>query len=178
MTVLTPEVLRTAFAAFPTGVAALAAFIDGAPIGMAVSSFTSVSLEPPLVSVCVARHSTTWPVLRRAPVLGVCVLAEEHGATARALAAKVADRFAELDWTSDDEGAVLLRNAALWLRCTLESELPAGDHDIALLRVRELELFPGVAPLVFHGSAFRQLASGRAACGQSQHTRAGADHDC
>ncbi|MGZ4521325.1 MAG: flavin reductase family protein [Mycobacteriaceae bacterium] len=75
----TPTALREVFGAFPSGVVVLAATIDGEQIGMAASSFTSVSLDPPLVSVCVATQSRTWPQLRRAPRIGVSVLAGDHG---------------------------------------------------------------------------------------------------
>lgn len=154
---LSAEVLRNAFAAFPSGVTAVAGLVDGVPVGLAASSFTSVSLDPPLVSVCMARSSTTWPTLRLAPSIGVSVLAEGHGEIARALAAKTGDRFANLDWQAHDKGAVLVKGSTLWLTCTLEAELPAGDHEIALLRIEELEVFPGVEPLIFHASSFRQL---------------------
>jgi flavin reductase (DIM6/NTAB) family NADH-FMN oxidoreductase RutF len=117
-----------------------------------------VSLEPPLVSVCVAHTSSTWPTLRRAPSLGVSVLAAGHGDIARAMSAKQGDRFAGLDWHADESGAVLVNGSVLWLTCTLENELPAGDHDIALLRILRLQVFPNVAPLIFHGSLYRQLA--------------------
>jgi flavin reductase (DIM6/NTAB) family NADH-FMN oxidoreductase RutF len=154
---LSADILRSAFAAFPSGVTAVAGLVDGAPIGLAASSFTSVSIDPPLVSVCIARTSTTWPKLRLAPSIGVSVLAEGQGDVARSLAARQGDRFADLAWHAGDDGAVLVDGSTLWLTCTLESELPAGDHEIALLRIDELEVFPDVAPLVFHGSSFRQL---------------------
>lgn len=75
--------LRSVFGRFPTGVTAVCAEVDGAPVGMAASSFTSVSLSPPLVSVCVQNSSQTWPVLRRARRIGVSVLSEEHEPRAR-----------------------------------------------------------------------------------------------
>jgi flavin reductase (DIM6/NTAB) family NADH-FMN oxidoreductase RutF len=155
---LTPEVLRSAFAAYPSGVTAIAGLVDDVPVGMAASSFTSVSLDPPLVSVCVARTSSTWPILRRAPHIGVSVLAAGHGGIARALAAKSGDRFGNLDWEAAPGGAVLVRGSTLWMSCTIDSVLPAGDHEIALLRIHELQVFPDVQPLIFHGSSYRQLA--------------------
>jgi flavin reductase (DIM6/NTAB) family NADH-FMN oxidoreductase RutF len=63
---LNRDALRQAFAAFPSGVVAVAAEVAGRPVGLAASSFTSVSLDPPLVSVSIACSSTTWPVLRKA----------------------------------------------------------------------------------------------------------------
>jgi flavin reductase (DIM6/NTAB) family NADH-FMN oxidoreductase RutF len=87
------KMLRAAFGAFPTGVVAVAAKVEGRLVGLAASSFTSVSLEPPLVSFSVGKHSTTWPDLRRAEHLGVTVLAEDHGALCRQLAGPSQERF-------------------------------------------------------------------------------------
>ena len=154
---LSPAVLRAAFASFPSGITAVAALRDGRPQGLAASSFTSVSLSPPLVSLCIARTSTTWPGLRLAPRLGLSVLAEEHGPVARALAARGIDRFATVDWESTAADAVFVHGAALWLDCTLYAEVPAGDHEIALLCIRRLWTYPEVPPLVFHQSGFRRL---------------------
>lgn len=149
--------LRRVFATFPTGVVAMAALVDGAPAGLAASSFVSVSLDPPLVSVCVAHTSTTWPVLRSAGRLGISVLGAHQEAAGRQLAARGVDRFAGLGWRSTDDGAVLLAEASAWLDCSVERQLPAGDHDIVLLRVHDLGADPRVPPLVFHGSAYRRL---------------------
>ena len=156
---LTPDVLRSAFASFPSGVTAVAAICDGGPQGLVASSFTSVSLDPPLVSVCISRASTTWPVLKTAARLGLSVLAEEHGHVARSLSAKGIDRFAGVSWERTTGGAVFVHGSALWLDCTRYSELPAGDHDIVLLLIQRLRAYPDVSPLVFHGSKFRQLRS-------------------
>jgi flavin reductase (DIM6/NTAB) family NADH-FMN oxidoreductase RutF len=154
---LTPQVLRTAFGSFPSGVTAIAAMVGGQPMGMAASSFTSVSLEPPLVSVCVAHTSFTWKALAEAPSIGVSVLAEHHGETARNLAAKGPDKFARVDWSADDGGAVFIHDAALWLRCRIHDSIAVGDHDIVVLRVDGLDRFDGVSPMVFHGSGFHGL---------------------
>jgi flavin reductase (DIM6/NTAB) family NADH-FMN oxidoreductase RutF len=154
---LTADVLRGAFASFPSGITAVAAIRDDQPRGLAASSFTSVSLDPPLVSVCIARTSTTWPALRAAPRLGLSVLAADHGHVARSLAAKGIDRFAGVSWERTPQGAVFVRGSALWLDCTRYDEFPAGDHEIALLGIQQLWTYPEVTPLVFHGSRFRQL---------------------
>lgn len=154
---LSPTELRRAFGAFPTGVTAIAALVDGVPVGLAASSFTSVSLDPPLVSVCVAHSSTTWPVLRERTRLGVSVLGAHQEHACRQLAAREGDRFAALDWRSTRDGAVLLEDASAWLDCSVEQLIRAGDHDIVLLRVHEVDADHAVAPLVFHGSRFRRL---------------------
>ncbi|MFC8193314.1 flavin reductase family protein [Cellulomonas sp. NPDC057328] len=149
--------LRRVFACFPSGVTAICGVVDGVPVGMAASSFTSVSIDPPLVSVCVDNGSTTWPVLRGAGAIGVSVLGEGQDAVCRQLASRGGDRFAGLETHRTAEGAVLLGGSAAWLHCTVEDELPAGDHHIVLLRVQAYMAEPGLGPLVFHGSTFRVL---------------------
>jgi flavin reductase (DIM6/NTAB) family NADH-FMN oxidoreductase RutF len=149
--------LRQVYGTFPTGVIAFAAFINGAPVGLAASSFTSVSIDPPLVSVSMAHTSTTWPLLRRAPSLGVSVLSSGQDVICRQLSAKEADRFAGVDWSATDEGAVLIAGAAAWLLCRVHDVVRAGDHDVVLLAVDELAVSAQAEPLVFHGSRFRRL---------------------
>jgi flavin reductase (DIM6/NTAB) family NADH-FMN oxidoreductase RutF len=159
---LTPDVLRKAFASFPSGITAVAAIRDGRPHGLTASSFTPVSLDPPLVSVCIAWTSTTWPALRAAPRVGLSVLAAEHGYVARSLAAKGIDRFAGVSWERTRQGAVFVHGSALWLDCTRYDEFRAGDHEIVLLRIQQLWTYADVSPLVFHGSRFRQLRGNNA----------------
>lgn len=149
--------LRQVFGAYPTGVVAVAAEVDGAPVGLAANSFTSVSLDPPLASLCVARSSRTWPVLRRASRLGLSVLSTQQERACRQLAAKSGDRFAELEWDLRPSGAVLLSGASAWLECVVDQEVRAGDHDIVVLRVHDLDVTEELMPLVFHSSQFRRL---------------------
>ena len=124
---------------------------------MAASSFTSVSLDPPLVSVCVAHTSTTWPSVSRAPRLGISILAIGQESAGRQLAARDTDRFAGLAWRRTEDSAVLLDGAAAWLDCSVEDQHRAVDHDIVVLRVRDLDADHKIHPLLFHGSRFRQL---------------------
>jgi flavin reductase (DIM6/NTAB) family NADH-FMN oxidoreductase RutF len=152
--------LRTAFSAFPSGVTALCALQDGRPVGIAASSFTSVSLNPPLVSVCVAHTSTTWPDLRLIGRIGVSVLAHDQAHLARRLASTGLDRFESVRWMPTESGAVVLEGASIWLDTTLEAELPAGDHNIALLRVCGISSFAHRDPVVFHHGELRPLAGG------------------
>lgn len=149
--------LREAFALFPSGVVALCAEVDGKPVGMAASSFVSVSLDPPLVAVCPQNTSSTWPVLQRASHLGVSVLGETHGAAVSALASKTGDRFAGVDTVTTDEKAIFVEGAPLWLTTTVEHIYPAGDHTIAVLRIVELRMHNHRPPIVFHNSRFHRL---------------------
>lgn len=153
---LDPDALRTAFGVFPSGVVAVAAEVGGRLVGLAASSFTTVSLDPPLVSVNLARTSRTWPDLRRAGHLGVTVLAGHHGAVCRQLAGPAAARFDGVRHTVDVNGAVFLPDGLAQFDCTVEREVEAGDHVLVLLRLHALRHADDQAagdPLVFHRSA-------------------------
>jgi flavin reductase (DIM6/NTAB) family NADH-FMN oxidoreductase RutF len=150
--------LRQAFGCFPSGVTALCAMTNGKPEGMAASSFTSVSIDPALVSVCVAHSSSTWPKLAGLPALGLSVLSSGHGTVARSLAAKGVDRFGCVDWTATESGAVLVHGATLWLECTPFKTVDAGDHYIVVLEIQALLMKPDIEPMVFHRSAFHEIA--------------------
>jgi len=149
--------LREAFGTFPSGVVAVAAEVDGRPVGLAASSFTSVSLDPPLASFSVANSSKTWPVLQRASHLGVTVLADHHGAVARQLAGPVAARFTALELAISPNGAVTLTDGLTQFDTAIHREVPAGDHTIVLLRLHAVCRLTAVSPLVFHRSGFRRL---------------------
>ena len=156
----TGEQLREAFGCFPSGVAAICALVDGRPVGMAASSFTSVSVDPPLVSACIQRTSATWPVLKARPRLGLSVLAEGHDAACRQLASKHGDRFAGVEWDAGPDHGILIRGSSMWMKVSLYEEVQAGDHVIALLEVHGLETAPDTPPLIFHGSRFRRIDPG------------------
>jgi flavin reductase (DIM6/NTAB) family NADH-FMN oxidoreductase RutF len=150
--------LRDAYACFPSGVAALCALVDGQPVGMAASSFTSASLDPPLVSVFVNSTSATWRKLESLPRLGVSFLGADHDVMCRQLAAKTGDRFAGVCWEASAGGAVFIEGASVWLECSLYQSFMTGDHEMALLLIKSLKIEPHVSPLVFHASRFKQLA--------------------
>ena len=157
---LDPTRLRAAFGIFPTGVVAVAAQVDGRLVGLAASSFTSVSLEPALISINLARTSKTWPDLRRAGHLGVTVLSDSQAAVCRKLAGPVDDRFAGVAHVVSDDGAVTLDEGLARFDCTIHQEVDAGDHILVLLALHAVEhVDPAGAttPLVFHRSGFGRL---------------------
>jgi flavin reductase (DIM6/NTAB) family NADH-FMN oxidoreductase RutF len=158
---LEPTRLRKAFGVFPTGVVAVAAEVDGRLVGLAASSFTSVSLDPPLVSFSIANVSRTWPDLRRAVHLGVTVLADHHGTAALQLAGPVESRFEGLEVASSDDGAVTLADGLARFNTTIYREVEAGDHTIVLLRLHAVEHADDAQPLVFHRSGFGRLERSR-----------------
>ena len=137
--------LRAAFGRFATGVAFVTTEVDGTPLGLIVSSFAAVSLEPPLVSFCPSRDSITWQRMRHAGRFAVHVLAARHGGFARRAAPPGADRFAERD---------VLRDALVAIECDLAAEYAAGDHWIVVGQVRRLRLSSEGEPLVYFGGRF------------------------
>ncbi|WP_280435487.1 flavin reductase family protein [Nocardia carnea] len=149
--------LRRLYGRYPTGVAAVCALREGRPAGIVATSFTPVSMEPALVSICVQLSSTTWPELTKGGHLGVSVLASMHEAASRQLAAKNVDRFAGLSWFAGDTGAVFLADAAAWLDCRISSSIPAGDHEVVLLQVDRSAIDEAAEPLIFHDSRYRAL---------------------
>ena len=135
--------LRDAFGRFATGVAFVTTEVGGMPLGLIVSSFASVSLDPPLVSFCAARDSLTWRRMRTAKHFAVNVLAAEHGEFARRVAAPGADRFAQP-----------LRDPLAVIECDLEAEYPGGDHSIVVGRVRDVRIRRDGEPLVYFAGGF------------------------
>jgi 3-hydroxy-9,10-secoandrosta-1,3,5(10)-triene-9,17-dione monooxygenase reductase component len=133
---------RDALGRFATGVAFVTAAPDGAPSGLIVNSFTSVSLEPPLVSFSPSRSSLTWSRMRRAGRFAVNVLARQHEQFAKRAAPAGAERFAGLDWAPGPHGSPLITDALAILECQIVAEHPAGDHWIIVGRVDHLRAAP------------------------------------
>ena len=132
--------------------------VDGQPVGMTASAFVAVSLKPQLVSICIKRGSSTWQQLRTRKRLGISFLSHGHSAVARQLAQKTGDRFHGLDYETTIDGALFLADATAWLECSVENEIPAGDHDIVLFRLHRASVADDITPLVFHSSDFHTLA--------------------
>ncbi|GEE03079.1 oxidoreductase [Gordonia spumicola] len=149
--------LRRVFGQYPSGLVVVAALGPDGPAGIVASSFTSVSLDPPLVSVNIARTSTTLPVLRGVEDWGVSVLADDQSAVADLLRRPATERFDGIDWTSTDAGAVHIDGVAAGFHTRVHRIVPAGDHVIALLAVTNHFTSPESGPLVFHRSRFHRL---------------------
>lgn len=150
--------LRRAYSCFPSGVSALTAICDGRPICIVASSLTSVSLDPPLLGVCMTTGSKRWQLLRHAPTLGVSFLSSRHTRICRQLAGPTDVQFDGVDWQAAESGAVFIAGAAAQFECEIHSVQSGGDHEFVLLAVRKLSADPTIDPLVFHASRFHSLA--------------------
>jgi 3-hydroxy-9,10-secoandrosta-1,3,5(10)-triene-9,17-dione monooxygenase reductase component len=148
--------VRDAFGSFATGVAFVEASVGGTPLGLIVSTFTAVSLDPPLVSFCPARDSLTWRRMRQAGTVAIHVLGERHADFARRAAQPGVNRFAEP-----------LRDPLAVIECDLETSHPAGDHWIVVGRVRSLHLSSPSRPLVYFAGGFGAFHSQEIPCPQT-----------
>lgn len=146
---------------YPTGVAVITATTPNGPVGLAMNSFTSLSLDPPLVLFCPAETSSTWPILRAVGTIAVNVLSGTQEAVSRAFAARGGDRFAGIDWSPGAHGAPLLHDAIGWLECTVRDEYPAGDHSVVIAAIEKIGVHDAIAdPLVFfRGGYFTGLGA-------------------
>lgn len=147
-----PADMSAAFSSFPSGVAALAADLDGESTVMIASSFTvGVSYDPPMVSFAAQKSSSTWPMLASAPTIGVSILGEGHAASTRQLASREKhNRLRGLGWTRMESGAIFLDGSPTWLECVVEHVYPAGDHEIVVFRVLAMLSDEIPSPLVWH----------------------------
>lgn len=128
--------LRDAFGAFLTGVTVVTTMDDaGLPIGFTANSFASVSLDPPLLLVCLAKTSRNYGTLTRAPGFAVNILAEGQKDVSNTFARPVEDRFAAVDWQQGPFGSPVFTDVAAWFDCAMHDVVDAGDHVILIGRV-------------------------------------------
>jgi 3-hydroxy-9,10-secoandrosta-1,3,5(10)-triene-9,17-dione monooxygenase reductase component len=149
-----PPGFRTVLGHFATGVAIVTARDGDEPVGMACNSFTSVSLDPPLVLFCAAKSSTTWPRIRAAGAWAANILGEGGEEVCRAFATKGVDRFAGVSHSPGPSGAPVLHDALAYVDCRTEAEHDAGDHVIVVGRVLQLGYAVEGGPLVFYRGGY------------------------
>jgi 3-hydroxy-9,10-secoandrosta-1,3,5(10)-triene-9,17-dione monooxygenase reductase component len=143
---------------FPTGVTVVTAGTPDGPVGLAIGSFASLSLDPPLVLFCAGRTSTTWPRIRDAGAFCVNVLAEDQEDVCRVFAGRGTDKFAGIGWRPSLVGAPVIQGCLASIDCRIEEVHEGGDHDIVIGRVVELELHRQGGPLVFFRGGYGRFA--------------------
>lgn len=135
---------------YPTGVSAITAMgAGGRPIGMVVGTFSSVSIDPPLVGFLPDKSSSTWPQLEAAGRFCVNVLASDQQGVCRQLAGKGPDKFAEVEYSVSDHNLPVIAGALATIECALHSVTDAGDHFFVLGRVLRLEAMREADPMLF-----------------------------
>lgn len=146
---------RHALGHYPTGVCVVTGLDgDAMPVGLAVGSFTSVSLRPPLVGFFPDRSSSSWPRIRASGRFCVNILADHQRALCARFASRGGDKFLDLAHLPSPSGLPVLPGALLWIDCSLHSVTEAGDHDLVLGFVEGFEIQAAARPLLFFQGGF------------------------
>jgi len=148
---------RTILGHFATGVTVVTGHGPDGPAGMAANSFTSVSLDPPLVLVCMAHTSSTWPAIKASGHFAVNVLGDHQEETCRRFGARSGDRFEGVGWSHGKTGSPILHEAIAYVDCVIDAEYEAGDHMIVVGRVVDLGLPAEGGPLLFWRGGYARL---------------------
>lgn len=148
-----PDLFREALGGHAAGVVVVTGHTDQGPVGLTATSFSAVSLAPPLVSYYAAHSSRTFPALSRLPYFAVNILAEDQRETAERFAAREGDRFAGTPWRQGPHGVPLLEGAAVQLVCRTYDRLDLGDHTLEVGYVLAANV-TGSTPLLYLRGSF------------------------
>jgi flavin reductase (DIM6/NTAB) family NADH-FMN oxidoreductase RutF len=155
--IVDPQVMREVMGHFASGVTVVTAVTDEGPIGFTCQSFSSLSLDPPLVVFAPGRASTTWPLLRDIGRFCINVLAEGQDAVSQNFARTGVDRFAGVPWTPSAHGSPVLDDVVAWIDAELWAEYDGGDHTLVVARVLDLGSESHRRPLLYHRGAYGLL---------------------
>ena len=156
----TRRALRDAFGTFMTGVTVVTT-TDGAgrPLGFTANSFASVSLDPPLLLVQIARNSVNYVNFTSTTHFAVNILAEGQKDISNTFARPVPDRFAGIDWQAGPAGSPILPGVAAWFDCTLFQAMEAGDHAILIGKVEAFHATTAPGLGYYRGTYFTPVAT-------------------
>ncbi|MGI9318307.1 MAG: flavin reductase [bacterium] len=129
--------LRNAFGTFMTGVTVVTTHeADGTPRGFTANSFVSVSLDPPLLSICIGKSADSIEVFNSATGFAINILSEKQVETSSLFASKRPDKFTVTQWENGPAGHPILESVCAWFDCKLQQRIDAGDHVILIGRVQ------------------------------------------
>lgn len=144
MTQLDPKILRKAFGSYMTGVTVITAMSsDGTPVGFTANSFTSVSLDPPLLLVCPAKSLSSFDVFANCESFVVNILSEDQQSISNIFAGSKEDRFSQIEWHKDEQGNPVIDGALTHFSCKTERNLDAGDHHLLVGEVLDFSTREG-----------------------------------
>ena len=146
---LSAAAFRRVLGHYPTGVCVITANLNGQSVGMVVGSFTSVSLEPPLVAFFPNKKSSSWSLIERAGKFCVNVLASDQLSLCRKFASRGGNKFDNVTHRISANGSPILDHIVAWVDCTIYATHDAGDHKIVLGMVADLEVDRPTSPLLF-----------------------------
>ncbi|MEP3050900.1 MAG: flavin reductase family protein [Erythrobacter sp.] len=153
-----PRTLREALGNFATGVTVVTAIGDkGDPVGLTANSFTSVSLDPPLLLVCPAKGAATTQALLASEHFAINVLHTGQQAISKLFATKGSDRFAETEFETWKHGVPIIRNSLASFECRKYAINDGGDHLILVGEIMHVRYAPDLDPLLYFRSEYRDL---------------------
>ena len=154
-----PKWFRQVLGQYPTGVCVVTAMQpNGQPAGMVVGSFTSVSLNPPLVAFLPDRNSSSWPKIQSAGNFCVNVLGADQEDVCRRFASKVENKFEGMSYRLAGSGSPIINDTVAWIDCELQSVEEAGDHFIVIGSVKDLQIESGGLPLLFFQGGYGRFS--------------------
>jgi 3-hydroxy-9,10-secoandrosta-1,3,5(10)-triene-9,17-dione monooxygenase reductase component len=153
------EEMRSVLSYYPTGVAIVTSLHDEQPAGFVVGTFTSISLEPPLVGFFVTSTSSTFSVIREAGVFCCNVLGSDHATLSTKFSSRSSERFVDVEWRAGRTGSPILKEAVAWIDCTVFDTHEVGDHFLVVGEVVDLRAAHNVTPLVFHRGRYGTTGS-------------------
>lgn len=157
MTDIKTRDLRTAFGNFATGITVITALDKDKKLnGMTANSFSTVSLEPPLISWCIGRESALFNLFEQVEYFAVNILSSDQRSISEVFASSQKNRFLEGPWDVGTHGLPVLKNCACQLICATEHRYPGGDHKILVGRVLEITN-NNKMPLIYHGGQYQTL---------------------
>jgi 3-hydroxy-9,10-secoandrosta-1,3,5(10)-triene-9,17-dione monooxygenase reductase component len=127
-------------------------------VGLAIGSFASLSLQPPLVMFGAGTSSSTWPKIREAGVFCINVLAEDQEDVCRVFASRAADKFAEIGWKRSANGSPLIMGVLASIDCRVDQVIDGGDHELVIGAVTDLEVHHEGGPLLFYRGGYGRFA--------------------
>ena len=153
--------LRDAMGCFVTGITVVTTLDDtNTPIGLTVNSFSSVSLDPPLVSICLGKHVGSLDVFRAEKSFAINVLHTGQQSTSNLFASKGVDRFADIDWSTWEQNVPIIEGSLASFECIKKDMIIQGDHTIFIGEVVRAKFEPHRDPLLYFGGKYRRLHFG------------------
>ena len=152
-----PRTLRDALGCFATGVTVVTCLSNGVPAGLTVNSFTSVSLDPPLLLVCIAKRAATAEALITASHFAINVLQSGQQAASIRFSTRDEDRFGATPWACGEAGAPILKDSLGVFECERYAVYDGGDHHILVGRVVKASFDAGLDPLLYFRGRYRRL---------------------
>jgi flavin reductase (DIM6/NTAB) family NADH-FMN oxidoreductase RutF len=151
---------RNTLSHFGSGVVIVTGMLNGVPAGLSAQSFSSLSLDPPLVLLCPARTSTSWPKLRESGKFCINILAEDQKPICDVFAKTGIDKFAALTWRPGITGSPVIDGVLAYIDCDLHSEHDGGDHTIVVGKVVDIAILDrSRGPLLFFRGGYGKFGA-------------------